>query len=463
MTGQSPQPSARSRLEQRELEPLLEFLRIPSISAIEEHAADVRDAASWVTSYIRSAGGQAEVVDWNGHPLVDGLIAARTDAAVAPTVLCYGHFDTQPVEPLELWASDPFSPSIRDDWLYARGVADDKGQLWALLKATADLARNNLLPVNVRFCCDGEEEVGGSSIVEYIDKNSRHPDACVIFDAAMLDSSTPVFTVASRGTIYLHVEVETGSRDLHSGVYGGAALNAVHVLITALNTLIDDDGRPCEALREDVVPPSEDEVKAWEMLPDGDTLLATQGAVPAAAGAGDTFYERTWALPSLDVNGIEGGSPNHTKTIIVSRARANLSMRVAPGQDAKKFAARLAELLTRSVSSPARLDVRVISLCDAANTAIDSEPILLAAAAVERVMGRRPLFLRSGGSLPLMPLLERLGIPTIVTGFDVPEGNIHAPNERMSLTNLTTAVSVAKEMLLSFGSLSRPTGPQLPQ
>ena len=330
---------------------------------------------------------------------------------MAPTVLCYGHFDTQPVEPLELWASDPFSPSIRDDWLYARGVADDKGQLWALLKATADLARNNLLPVNVRFCCDGEEEVGGSSIVEYIDKNSRHPDACVIFDAAMLDSSTPVFTVASRGTIYLHVEVETGSRDLHSGVYGGAALNAVHVLITALNTLIDDDGRPCEALREDVVPPSEDEVKAWEMLPDGDTLLATQGAVPAAAGAGDTFYERTWALPSLDVNGIEGGSPNHTKTIIVSRARANLSMRVAPGQDAKKFAARLAELLTRSVSSPARLDVRVISLCDAANTAIDSEPILLAAAAVERVMGRRPLFLRSGGSLALCRCSSVSGSP----------------------------------------------------
>ena len=398
-------PSADD-LAQDQLDRLFEFLRIPSVSAIPTHANDVRDAADWIVTFVRAAGGQAEVVDWNGRPIVDAWLRPRVNASAAPTILCYGHFDTQPAEPLELWHSDPFSPTVRDGWLYARGVADDKGQLWALLEAAADLSSAGLLPVNVRFCCDGEEEIGGSSIVEFLEENAGDPDACLIFDSAMLDSNTPVFTVAARGTIYLHVEVQTGLRDLHSGIYGGAALNALHVLLHALNQLFDDSGRPREELSRDVVPPIRAEAEEWDLLPNGNSVLKAQGAAPADSSAGDEFYERTWALPSIDINGVEGGSPVQTKTIVVSRARANLSMRLASGQKASRFAAVLRELLESNVPPSARLDVQIVSAGDPANTATSSPPIQIAASAVERVLGQRPLFLRSGGSLPLMPLLR---------------------------------------------------------
>ncbi len=226
-----------------------------------------------------------------------------------PPVLCYGHFDVQPPAPLELWESDPFSPEVREGWLYARGVADDKGQLWALLRAALDLSRAGALPVDVRFVLDCEEEVGGTSIVDYVEETAGAARACVIFDTAMLDRDTPVLTLATRGTLYLHVEVRTNERDLHSGVYGGAALNALHVLVHALEQVIPRDGRVRDSLQADVASPSDREVAEWRALPAGAELLAAQGAVPADADAAEEFDLRTWGLPSLDVNGIEGGSP----------------------------------------------------------------------------------------------------------------------------------------------------------
>ena len=440
-------------LDPGRLAELCEFLRIPSVSADPGRINDVRAAADWIVDLVRAAGGEAAIVQLGERPLVDALFPASQNPSGAPLILCYGHFDVQPPAPLELWDSDPFSPEVRDGWLYARGVADDKGQLWALLRAAADLAGEGKLPVNVRFCCDGEEEIGGTSIVEFLEQEAGAADACVIFDTAMLDAETPVFTIGARGTVYLHLEVRTGKRDLHSGMYGGAALNALHVLVTALNKVIQQDGRLPAELLTDVLAVGDDEIREWSKLPDGATLLGAQGAVPTDATAAAEFYLRTWVLPSLDINGIEGGSPVLQKTIVASAARANLSMRLVPGQTVERMVPIIERLLSKDLPESAELTLEVVAACDPGQTQPDSRVLQLAADAFERATGKRPLLLRSGGSLPIMALLERLGIPAVVTGFDVPAGNAHAPNERMLVSHLELAISAARELFLSLAAL----------
>ena len=432
---------------------LFEFLRIPSVSADPAKIDDLRAAADWLVQLVRRGGGEATVLEHAERPLVDALIPASRAADSAPVILCYGHFDVQPAAPLELWESDPFAPEIRDGWLYARGVADDKGQLWALLRAALDLAGEGSLPVNVRFCCDGEEEVGGMSIVEFLDQHAGEADACVIFDTALLGDGTPVFTIGARGTLYLHLEVRAGRRDLHSGVYGGAALNALHVLVAALGNVLQDNGRLPDALLADATAVDEDEARSWSVLPDGAAVLADQGAVPADAAAADEFYLRTWVLPSVDINGIEGGSPVQQKTVVPSSARANLSMRLAPGQTVERVVPIIERLLRRDLPESAELSVEVVASCDPGATPAGSRVLELAATAFERATGRCPVLLRSGGSLPIMALLERLEIPAVVSGFDTPSGNIHAPNERMHVENLALAVASARELYLALAEL----------
>ena len=377
-------------LTARELDELFEFLRIPSISADPARAGDVRAAADWLVALIRAEGGEAAIVEREGRPLVDALVRASRPAP-GPPLLCYGHFDVQPPGPPELWESDPFSPEVRGGWLYARGVADDKGQLWALLRAALDLAHDGALPIDIRFCLDCEEEIGGTAIVDYLEETAGDARACVIFDTAMIDADTPVLTVGTRGTLYLHLEVRTGERDLHSGVYGGAASNALHVLVAALARLSQQDGRVPEPLLAHVAEPDGRELHDWEMLPSGESLLAAQGALPADADAAREFYLRTWALPSIDVNGIEGGSPDLQKTIVVSSARANLSMRLATGQTVEVIAPIVEELLRSELPAGVRLDVQRVASCDPALTASDSRAVQLAAQAIERATGERPL------------------------------------------------------------------------
>jgi acetylornithine deacetylase/succinyl-diaminopimelate desuccinylase-like protein len=244
------------------LDELFEWLRIPSISADPANADDVRRAGEWLCDRVRAAGGDCELVDWHGQPLAVGELRASDGADGAPTVLCYGHFDVQPPAPLDLWDSPPFEPTVRDEWLYARGVADDKGQLFLLLKAAELLARDGALPVNLRFACDGEEESGGHSIIEFLEDDERGADACVIFDSGLIARGRPAFNVATRGLCYFHVRVRTGSRDLHSGIYGGSALNALHVLGTALAAVQPVDGKLPEALREGVTPPTDEELES---------------------------------------------------------------------------------------------------------------------------------------------------------------------------------------------------------
>ena len=351
-------------LTEQQLAELSELLRIPSVSSDPTRVADIRAAADWIAELVRRGGGEATIMEQSERPLVDALVRASSNAAEAPTVICYGHFDVQSPAPLDLWESDPFSPEIRDGWLYARGVADDKGQLWTLLRAALDLAAEGRLPINVRFCCDAEEEIGGMSIVDFLDQHAGDAAACVIFDAAMLDADTPVFYISARGTLYLHVEARAGQRDLHSGVFGGAALNALHVLVAALNRLLLHDGRLVPALQAGLVPVGADEARGWSDLPDGAGVLAAKGAIPADETAAEEFYLRTWALPSIDINGIEGGSPVLQKTIVVSSAHANVSMRLASGQTVERVLPVIEQLLRQDLPAGAELDVEAIASCD---------------------------------------------------------------------------------------------------
>jgi acetylornithine deacetylase/succinyl-diaminopimelate desuccinylase-like protein len=437
------------------LKELSEFLRIHSISADPERAGDVRRAAEWVADFVRRAGGTAELVETPTFPLVVGDVPASSDGD-APTVLCYGHFDVQPPAPLDEWESDPFAPEVRDGWLYGRGTADDKGQLYCLLKAVEELAAAGDLPVNVRFVCDGEEETGGQQVVEFIQRDERGADAAVVFDSAMLRPGAPVFHVATRGLIYFHVRVRTGERDLHSGVFGGAALNANHALMETLRGVLPgEDGLPPVALRAGAAPATEEELAAWRELDPGAQVLAEGGARPSDAGAEDDFYVRTWAEPAVDVNGIVGGEPQLQKTVLPVSAEANVSIRLAPGQDPDAIAPVFERLLREAAPAGADVEVDRWSSAPAGLVSPDAPAIQLALEAFERVVGARPLLIRVGGTLPIFPALSDKGIPTVLTGFDLPEGNIHAPNERLRVEHIPLAVETAKELFRGFAQLRR--------
>ncbi len=431
---------------------LAEFLRIPSISADPAHAADVRRAGEWVCDRIRDAGGACEIVDWHGHPLAIGEITASTGDG-APTVLCYGHFDVQPPDPLELWESDPFAPEIRDEYLYGRGTVDDKGQLYMLIAAARALAQAGELPVNVRFCCDGEEETGGHSIVEFLREDERGADAAVIFDSGMIRRGLPAFDVATRGLCYFHVVLRTGERDLHSGMYGGAALNAAHALVRTLDALIAHDGTLAEPLRKGIAPPAEEELAGWRELPPGADELALQGARPKDPRAAEDFYLRTLAEPALDVNGIASGSPILEKTVLPVEAVANVSIRLAPGQRPEEIAPEVERLLQEAAPDGAELEIELWSSAEPGLVPPDARAVQLGLDAFERAVGVRPVLVRSGGTLPIVPALSARGIPTIVTGFGLPDAQIHSPNERLVAEHVPLGIAAARELFLAFADL----------
>jgi acetylornithine deacetylase/succinyl-diaminopimelate desuccinylase-like protein len=437
------------------LEELSDFLRIPSISADSERKDDVRRAADWVRDFVRTAGGEAELVETETFPLVVGEIQA-SGGGDAPTVLVYGHFDVQPPGPAEEWDSPPFEPVVRDGWLYGRGTADDKGQLYALLKAAQLLAGAGELPVNVRVVCDGEEETGGLEVVDFIERDERGADAAVIFDSAMLRPGAPVFHTATRGMVYFHVRVRTGERDLHSGVFGGAALDALEALMRVLEAVLPGgDGLPPEALHAGTVPPSDEELKAWKELDPGAKVLAEGGARPADPRAAEDFYLRTWAQPAVTVHGIAGGEPQLQKTVLPVAAVANVSIRLAPGQDPGEIEPVFRRLLDGAAPEGADVDIERWGYSPAGLVPPDAPAIRLAQDAFEQVVGARPLLIRVGGTLPIVPPLAERGIPTVLTGFDLPEGNIHSPNERLRAEHIPLAVEAATRLYKAFGDLPR--------
>jgi acetylornithine deacetylase/succinyl-diaminopimelate desuccinylase-like protein len=411
----------------------------------------VRAAGEWLCEFVRGAGGEAGIVETDAQPLAVGELRASSGAEGAPTVLLYGHFDVQPPAPLDLWDSPPFEPEIRDGYLYGRGAVDDKGNSYLVLKAARTLAEEGALPVNVRIAFDGEEEIGGHSIVDYLAADERGADACVIFDTLMPREDTPAFDLGVRGLVYFHVRLRTGERDLHSGMFGGAAMNAVHALAETLRAVV---AVPDE-LRAGVTPPTEDELASWAELDAGAAVLAAAGATPKDAEAADDFYLRTLAGPAVDVNGIAGGEADLVKTVLPVFAEANVSIRVAPGQDEEQLADDFERILREAAPEGAELEIERRSTSPPGLIAPGAPAIRLAQDAFERVLGRRPLLLRSGGAIPLVPALAEKGIPTVLSGFALPDANVHSPNERLLVRYIPLGVAAARETLLAFAELPR--------
>jgi acetylornithine deacetylase/succinyl-diaminopimelate desuccinylase-like protein len=431
------------------LEELTDWLRIPSISTGDGDPADLRRAAEWVVERVRSAGGEAEVVETALHPLAVGELRASGGADV-PTVLIYGHYDVQSVGDPAAWTTPPFDPQVRDGRLYARGASDDKGNFLPLLHVAAELARAGELPVNVRVLVEGEEEAGGESATDWLRADERGADAAIVFDSDMADEHTPAITLGLRGMVQAAITVRTGARDLHSGMYGGSVLNALHVLHAMLAEVMPGpDGRLREELRAGIEPPAGAERESWARLRPGDEVLAEVGARPVHPGAGSEYYERNGADASLDVNWVEGGEP---RTVVPSVARAQLSMRLAPRQRSADLQPVLERLLRGAAPDGAEVSIDW-HLAEPALFSVDEPAIQLAAGAIEKAFGAPPAMQRSGGSIPIVAELAAKGIPTIVGGFALADDAIHAPDESYRVESLRLGVAAARELYSALAKL----------
>jgi acetylornithine deacetylase/succinyl-diaminopimelate desuccinylase-like protein len=432
-------------------EELEDWLRIPSVSTGGGDAEALGRACDWVLERIEAAGGSAERVVVNGsNPMAVGELRAARPGA--PTILSYGHYDVQDPGPLDAWESPPFEPTERDGRLYARGAADDKGNFLPLLHVACELARAGELPVNVRFLVEGEEEVGSDSVLRYLSDEPPAVDAAIVFDSLMVDERTPAISTGARGLVQGPVEVRTGRRDLHSGLYGGAVLNATHVLMEVLRAVLPgSDGRTREELRAGTAAAGDAERESWARLPTGAAMLEEAGANEVTAGAADEFWERTGAATAVDVNMLASGEP---RTVIPHTARAQLSIRLAPGQSAEQVAAEAERLLRAAMPEGAELSVE-LDLADPALFDAADPALQLAAGAFERACGTPPAFVRLGGTLPLLAVLARQRIPTIVSGFALGADAFHAPNESYRLESLRLGEATARELYRALSGLRR--------
>jgi acetylornithine deacetylase/succinyl-diaminopimelate desuccinylase-like protein len=433
------------------LDELNDWLRIPSVSTGEGDPAELERAARWVADRVRGAGGEADLVTIeDGHPLAVGELRAADPGA--PTVLIYGHYDVQSPGDLAAWTSPPFEPTVRDGRLYARGSSDDKGNFLPLLHVACEAARDGALPVNVRVLVEGEEEIGGEAVARWLRADERGADAAVVFDAGGEDPDVPTVTLGLRGMVQFHIRVRTGVRDLHSGMYGGAALNAVHVLHAMLHAVMPGpDGRVRPELRVGVVPPAEAELASWQRLKPGGQVLSDVGGRPLDPRAGEEFYARNWADASLDVNEIVAGEP---RTVIPSSATATVSLRLAPRQRWADIAPTFERLLREAAPPGAEVELER-NVADSALFDV-SEPVLqLAGEAMGRACGTPALYVRSGGSIPIVAELADRGIPTVVSGFGLPDDRIHAPDESYRLRSLELGEASARELYRAFAGLGR--------
>jgi acetylornithine deacetylase/succinyl-diaminopimelate desuccinylase-like protein len=431
----------------RFLNELKDLLRIPSISTLPEHKGDCRRAAEVLAAELKRIGIEhVRVIETEGHPLVYG---DWLHAAVKPTALVYGHYDVQPTDPLDEWLSPPFEPTERNGNLYARGAVDDKGQVWAQVKALeALLAANKSLPLNVRVLFEGEEEVGGEGIAAFV--ASKPPelkaDFALVSDTELFASGLPTLCVGLRGMIYTEIEVRGAKTDLHSGMYGGAAPNPFMALAQMLARLRDEKGRILiPGFYDDIIPPSPEELKAWRSLPFDEEHYRTAevGARALVGEEGYSVLERTWARPTLDVHGIPGGFTGAgAKTVIPAKALAKVSMRLVPGMTPAKAFAQYKSYVEKITPAGVDVDVRLIHSGDACLIPVDNAYIQAATRALHEVWGRDTVFIRSGGSIPIVGDFARhLGIPSVMMGFGLPDDNIHAPNEKFNLKNFELGIA----------------------
>lgn len=438
-----------------ELDALLDFIRIPSVSADPARRADVEQAAAWLAAQIRSAGGKASVRRTERHPLVVGeLRASRRDRERVPTVLLYGHYDVQPAGLAEEWRHPPFEPVVEDGWILGRGAADDKGPLLALLSAARDLFRTGRLEVDVRFLADGEEEVLGDSVVSFLLADERGADACLILDGVMPERGQPAFVTGTRGLVSLAIEVQAARRDLHSGFFGGAAANAAHVLVDMLAVA----SRVWRLGEHSVPPPTAAERAQWRRLPPGAVVLAAEGAVPLDEVAAEQLYERTTAATSFDVSALGAGDLDARATVIPARASAHVSVRFVAPWTASAVAETLERALREAAPPGVQVEITPLALTPSTRLEQSSRALELAAPAFAAAFEREPVRVRTGGSLPIMAALAERGIPTLLSGIDVHEGNAHAPNERLLVDHLRRGKAAAIGTLTAWAHLpvSRP-------
>ena len=424
--------AARERVRfYRELD---EFLRIPSVSAKSEHDADTAHAADWVRERLVRAGLDAEVIATPGHPVVVG--EWRGAGPRAPTVLIYGHYDVQPVEPLELWDTPPFAPDIRDGRIYARGSADDKGQLFLHIKALeAHLATRGRLPVNVVVLAEGEEEVGSPNLVPFVRQHRDRlaADTVVISDSAMFAPGIPSLLFSLRGLAYFEIHAAGPASDLHSGAYGGAVLNPANALARIIGELHDETGRiTIPGFYDDVRTPPQDTLDGIRGLPfDADGYAREVGTVAAGGEHAYSPLERLWIRPSCDVNGMWAGYTGEgAKTVLPARASAKVSFRLVPDQSPDRVKVLLEEHMARV--APPGIRITVVELHGGRPWLAQPEGPLFAAAAnaLERSFGARPVLTGEGGSIPIVVELEEiLGANSLLLGFALPGANMHAPNE----------------------------------
>lgn len=443
--------------KQRMLDELKELLRIPSISTAPDHKADVERAAHYVAAKLKAAGMEnVEVIRTDQHPLV---YADWLHAPGKPTVLCYGHYDVQPADPLELWHTPPFEPTERDGNLYGRGTSDDKGQMYMHIKAVeALMAVHGKLPVNVKFLIEGEEEVGGESVAAYVARNPEKlkADTALVSDTEMYAEGMPTLCIGLRGLVYTEVEATGPARDLHSGVYGGAAPNAVFGLVELLAKLKDADGRiNVPGIYDDVEAPAPAEKESWERLPfSEDEFLKTEVGSTQLTGEPEfSVFERTWARPTLEVHGIAGGFTGAgAKTVIPAKAVAKVSLRLVPKQDPAKVVAAFKDFVRQCTPAGIQTEVRVLSAGPAVSVNPDHPAIHVAAQAFSEMLGSPTVFIRSGGSIPIVGDFARnLGIPTILMGFGLPDDGLHSPNEKFKIENFYTGIMTIAHFLEQYG------------
>jgi acetylornithine deacetylase/succinyl-diaminopimelate desuccinylase-like protein len=420
------------------LEDLMAFCAIPSVSADPTYQPEIRRAAEWTAGQLRATGAdRVEIFPTSGHPVV---YAEFMEAGPeAPTALIYGHYDVQPAEPLDLWISGPFEPEVRENYLYARGATDMKGQVVAVIKAVESVKRSGILPINCKFLIEGEEEIGSPSLPAFMKEHKEllASDFAINTDTGMLAADVPSITYALRGLAYFEIRVYGPDHDLHSGVFGGVVLNPAKALCDLISGMHDNQGRVTLPAYYDRVRPLEEEERAeLARLPTNEKSYLEQTGVPALWGeAGYTPVERTGARPTLEVNGLWSGYTGEgAKTVLPAYAMAKISMRLVPDQDPKEVYQQLLSYMEANAPTAIRWEVHPMVGGPASISDRSSKAVQALALSLESVWGKRPVFKREGGSVPVVAQFQEiLGIESVNTGFGLPSDNMHSPNEKLHL------------------------------
>jgi acetylornithine deacetylase/succinyl-diaminopimelate desuccinylase-like protein len=439
------------------LDQLKELLRIPSVSTLSEHKEDVQRAAQWLKAELERIGMENVAIEpTEGHPIV---YADWLHASGAPTVLIYGHYDVQPPDPLSEWHSAPFEPTERDGKLYARGAADDKGQLFVHIKALEALMQTEgRLPVNVKILLEGEEEIGSAHLDPWIQANLERlrADVAVVSDSHILNEQQPTIVYGLRGLAYLEVHVETSRGDLHSGAYGGAVHNPIQALCEIVAQLHDENGTiTVPGFYDKVLLLDEAERAEMARVPYTEETLLEETGAPQAWGEREySVVERISARPTLELNGIWGGFAGEgAKTVLPARAGAKISMRLVPNQDPHEISRIVREHIERLAPPTVRITVREMHAGHGAIVPRDIPPMKAASEAYEEVFGARPIFVREGGSIPVVATFQKdLGMPTVLMGFGLPDDNLHAPNEKFNISMFYRGIETA---ILFYQKLGR--------